>query len=676
MRGMFLRLLATLAYAALLGSRIRHHVPDRFFTRSIGDGSRRDCGMSVKGLTKATGLVGQYLFWYFLALFVWLLGTVLQGWAAVTFFPEGSFIQMAVWYFSPIGGIFFTTIILILLAPDGKEEGERLPLILQDQLLRGRMLFDFDISTVRHQSEFAFERPGGIFFGGMWLPPDYATKNFVYVGCVGSGKSMHLALQMKSTLSDIGTAGSDSRAVIYDPKTEHLSKLVGMGIPADRIVICNPYDLHSSAWDMARDIRDEDSAYQFSRLIIGNEKLTRDEFFRDGASAILFSVVLCLMEKKPDSWDLRDVVLCCASRDRIGRLVASSKNPLILEMILEYFGGQEMSASVFSNLNNALFKFRTVAALLSHAETKFSLNDFVKRSEILLLGENHNNREAIGTLNRFLLARVAQLVEGQKDSETRRTYIYVDEARLFGAVDPLRSLFVFGRSKGCVCTIAFQSFRGFDDIWGEAAAAEILQNCNNRGFFRVNDHADADRASRFLDETESKKWTEGHNTGTSEGSSYSYKSGSSTNSGSNQGKSFSQHFRTDRVVTTSDLKNIPLPDRNRNIGLMGYYTTPVIGAPFKRTLTSEYLSQELPGSAEGVEDFVPRPASHQELVDFSDDELRELGLLEEEKSRRQGRPKSSRKRNKTEDVSSLDDLEDQMRRIEEDREARPDEWPD
>lgn len=591
--------------------------------------------MTIKHLKDASYSTFLYMTGYLGALVLWLSWTVGQGvlayWSFYVWFPDMPvLLAMIFMYSSPVLGIIFTGIVFILFAPEGEVQGGRRSLYFQDELLRGRALLDFNIPTVRHQSEFAFERPGSIFFGGMWLPRDYATKNFVYVGCVGSGKSMHLALQMKSTLPEIGKPGSDSRAIVYDPKTEHLSKLIGMGIPEDRIIICNPYDLHSSAWDIARDIRDADTAQQFSRLIIGNHDMSHDQFFKDGASALLYAVVLCLMEKKPDSWDLRDVVLCCASRKRIADLVTATNKSLIRDMISEYYGGQEMSSSVFSNLNNALFKFRTVAALLSRAETKFSLNEFVENSEILLLGENHNNREAIGTLNRFLLARVAQLVEGQKDSDTRRTYIYVDEARLFGAVDPLRTLFVFGRSKGCVCTIAFQSFRGFDEIWGEAAAAEILQNCNNRGFFRVNDHVDAERASVFLDETESKKWTKGQSSGSSEGRSYGGKSGGSSSSGTSEGQNYGQQFTKDRVVTTSDLKNIPLPDRKRGIGLMGYYTTPVIDGPFKRTLESEFLSGELPRSAPGVEDFIPRPMSHQDLEDFSEEELRQLGILDED----------------------------------------------
>jgi hypothetical protein len=84
-------------------------------------------------------------------------------------------------------------------------------------------------------------RDRGIFFGGLTIPSSEAHTHFRITGAAGSGKTNLLRLFMQSFLPQI-QPGNHNRALIYDPKSEFLPVIVGMGVSQDVVRILNPFD--------------------------------------------------------------------------------------------------------------------------------------------------------------------------------------------------------------------------------------------------------------------------------------------------------------------------------------------------------------------------------------------------------------------------------------------------
>jgi hypothetical protein len=103
-------------------------------------------------------------------------------------------------------------------------------------------------------------------WAGEDLPGDVAEGNLIVAGAVGTGKTrMH-----RETLTSIVPTiypGSDRRALIYDVKCDLLSELSTMN-PQAPIVIFNPWDKRSVAWDMALDIKTPTDSKAFAQALI------------------------------------------------------------------------------------------------------------------------------------------------------------------------------------------------------------------------------------------------------------------------------------------------------------------------------------------------------------------------------------------------------------------------
>src|SRR5215210_7824166 len=118
----------------------------------------------------------------------------------------------------------------------------------------------------------------GICWGGrVWgksLPQQSATKNYCFVGTVGSGKTVSIKLLLQTVLPFITYEEFDHRALVYDPKQEMIPFLLGLNqylreleeedakaedrplqdIKPIEVKTLNPFDVNGYAWDMARDV--------------------------------------------------------------------------------------------------------------------------------------------------------------------------------------------------------------------------------------------------------------------------------------------------------------------------------------------------------------------------------------------------------------------------------------
>ena len=196
------------------------------------------------------------------------------------------------------------------------------------------------------------------------------------MGAPGSGKSTSLLLLMKSVLPGI-RLGSNRRALIYDAKRDIYATLIGMGLPPERIVILNPFDARSSAWDMARDITSPAIAMEIGTIFVP-ERDEMQPFFPEAARSLLGGLMEAFLTRAPGRWTLRDVVLALRSEVRLKRILGD--NPNTKPLISRYLGEGDMQSSVAATLDTTMRRLAFVAAAWDRADSKVSLQDFLRNS--------------------------------------------------------------------------------------------------------------------------------------------------------------------------------------------------------------------------------------------------------------------------------------------------------
>lgn len=132
--------------------------------------------------------------------------------------------------------------------------------------------------------------------------------------------------------------------------------------------------------------------------------------------------------------------------------------------------------------------YRPVAELWKQRQQKLSLRDWLITDSVLLLGTNATVETALSAINEVMFRVLVEEVDMQTDSSTRRTWFWIDEARLSGPLlrgKMLPYLAVKGRSRGARLVLAFQDIEGFREAAGTRIANEIIAQCSHKALLRM-----------------------------------------------------------------------------------------------------------------------------------------------------------------------------------------------
>ena len=443
-----------------------------------------------------------------------------------------------------------------------------------------------------------------ISWGGALLSEKAETSHFLVVGTTGSGKSLTLGRLMREALKG-ARPGEDRRALVYDPKTEVASSLVKLDLDIP-VVYLNPFDKRSSQWDMSADITGPATALQVAAIFIPEEQGSSNRYFTDTARDLLREVMMSFV-KSGCEWTLRDIVLAMRSKERLQEVLERTAEGA--ELFALHAGDPRAFHNVLSTARSRLAPFEPIAALWHRAELKVSLRDWVRGEMVLVLGNDESARAAMDALNQVLFRRVTELALREPNSDTRRTWFFLDEVREAGKLDGLSQLMNKGRSRGCCVALGFQDIHGLKAVYGNEVALEIVGQCSQKALLRMESEATAKWGSATIGQYEQVDVLHGQ-------------SGGFVRSGQ---RSASEQWRTADLVMPSELLGIEPTTMER--GLTGYYLTPHIGA-FRRTLPlSELLRPEK--RAAQAPDFIERPESEQYLERWGLEDCMRLGLSQE-----------------------------------------------
>ena len=440
---------------------------------------------------------------------------------------------------------------------------------------------------------------GPIEWGGTRLPEGAETTHFLVVGTTGSGKTLTLNKLMGNALRGLDR-GCDRRALIYDPKTEVAGYLASLDLNVP-VAFLNPFDSRCAQWDMSADVTSPVSALQVASILIPEESASTNRYFTDTSRDLLAELMMCFVASG-SSWTLRDVVLGMRSRERLQEtLCRTDRGRELFEM---HSGDRRAFHNVLSTARSRLSPYEPVAALWSRSEKRVSLRDWVSGEMVLVLGNDDSARQAMDSLNRLIFQRACELALRQPNSSTRRTWFFLDEVREAGTLDSLGRLMTKGRSRGCCVALGFQDIHGLKSAYGPEVALEIVGQCSQKAFLRMDSESTAKWASATLGQYE-------HVDVLRSQSGYF-----------DRASHRAEQWRTADVVMPSEFMSI-LPTTMED-GLTGYYVTPHIGA-FRKTLPLSSFLDEC-SSDDGFPNLVERHESEQYIQSWGGEDGLRLGL--------------------------------------------------
>lgn len=460
-------------------------------------------------------------------------------------------------------------------------------------------------STVRSKS---------LRWGNNWLPWSAATQHFLAVGTTGSGKSQVQRLLLREPLRAI-TDGSDSRALIFDAKGDTTAYLKRIGVTCP-VYSLNPFESRDSvpiavSWDIAKDITSPARALNLVASLFPQEKSGNNQYFSDAARMVVTSIVESFIRHSCDRWTFSDLVYTSLSKERIQAVL--ERDALGRETLDAFFGDERTGYAVFTTVVSKMRYYAPIAALWQRSNRRLSIREWLSDDSILLLGSNATAKASLDALNGQIFKVMTEEIDAQTNSSTRRTFVWLDEARLAGSLlksELLPFLAVKGRSRGAALVISFQDMEGFREAAGPRIANEIVAQCSNKALLRQESDESSQWASKVLGQTEVLE---------------GFRSNSSNGLGlASMGQNISEQRVVKDAVLASEFYGLPVTSKEN--GLTGYFVTATSGAS-RSVISPDDIEHVVVGEREEKRDAIQyRPETDQWIKEWTVEDRERLLL--------------------------------------------------
>jgi type IV secretory pathway TraG/TraD family ATPase VirD4 len=319
------------------------------------------------------------------------------------------------------------------------------------------------------------------------LPVEEATKHMLLCGMTGSGKTTAINLVLQSLAHRFRRdAPRPEQLILFDAKNDALPLLASLGLKpdADNVWILNPYDARSAVWDLGDAVQTPALARALATLLVPEEPNATARYFSDAARDLVYAVILGLREVSGSKWTFRDLLCALDSREHI--LGVAAHSPRGGRLARAILADTQHSFSVISTLATKTGHFEAVAALWHTNRTgrRFTIQEFMRRPGVLVLGNDPVLRESFWPINAILLKALSHYILRQPNTHQPRHWFVLDEFRAMEKVDCIHQLLNRGRSKGAAVLLGIQSLEGLIEVYGEHGAHDIVSQCALKVFLR------------------------------------------------------------------------------------------------------------------------------------------------------------------------------------------------
>lgn len=440
-------------------------------------------------------------------------------------------------------------------------------------------------------------RPDAVFWGMENVSVRAARTHFVIVGTAGSGKTISIRLFLQSIAPRV-TPPHTERLILFDPKRDMLSVLAGIGFKEKDIIILNPFDARSYAWDIAADIRHPAQAHYLGDLLIPEEPQSSAPYFWRAARQLTTATVTALIQTHPGKWSLRDLLCVLASKQRITTIIGKD---LFAKHLAENFIKDERHIdATLSHIATNVGQLSLVAALWHHNPKKISLLSSFD-SGVVVLADHPVFHLRVAPINALILQILSDQALSGPETEGQNAWFVLDEFRWMERIPGIGQLLNQGRSKGVSVVLGLQDLEGLKVVYREDGANEILSGCDNKSFLRISNPATSRWAQQNFEEKEETE-----------------RDHSRTVGDHNSSKTEAEHIVTRPLYSSADFRNLLYPELGY---LEGIHDIPITGRVTKTTeVFSTVLSMLDPASPDTIQNEDPRDANDQKFVPWTTEE--------------------------------------------------------
>lgn len=357
---------------------------------------------------------------------------------------------------------------------------------------------------------------------GIPVPGDVFYRHCLLLGTPGSGKS-----QLIGDLLDQARRRGE-KVILFDPGAEFLST---HGQSADRIL--NPFDARSQGWNVLREIRNQWDADAISNSLIqrvGGQQGSGNDFFYDGARIVLAEALKRYEFRDPATMPDIFTQLATSPVSQLYKRLQGTPAAPFLDL-----GAKAQGSGIQATLNSKLSAWQ----YLQNGD--FSIRDWIRSgSGWLFLTSREDAHAALQPLISLWLEIAVTELLCRPSNEGQRIWIVVDELASLQKMPALLRILSMGRKYRTACVLATQNPSQLQGIYGREGANALMGTVGNRCVFRLEDHEDAEAASKYFGQAEIEERKESQNMGARQ-----------------QGSNLSEERRTEQIIMASQIQGLP-----------------------------------------------------------------------------------------------------------------------
>lgn len=328
------------------------------------------------------------------------------------------------------------------------------------------------------------------------------------IGAPGAGKTNFINANLKRILE---TMESDDVIIVFDTKGDYLTEFGGMIADRDKIVIgtgeeyrneTSYHNIFAEIMPRGMDGRlvytmDSDTdALDFSTQLFSKMDSEIQPIFPAMAGQIFAAVLVYYMRTfwKTDQSKLNNKELL--------RFFSHSTNEDIRNILcldymkdyrkcMDYISGKSSETQgVNSYLGAVLGKMFIGPFAESCCGREFSMREVVygSRKKVLFIEYDLQRGNVLAPMYGMLIDRALAYALGGREKIKKNKYFLLDEALLLPKLEHLQNSTNFGRSQGIKIICGSQNIEGFENLYGEAGAKNMLSSFQNIVAFKVTDY--------------------------------------------------------------------------------------------------------------------------------------------------------------------------------------------
>ncbi|WP_297504916.1 type IV secretion system DNA-binding domain-containing protein [Ferrovum sp.] len=409
-----------------------------------------------------------------------------------------------------------------------------------DQWLRGAKIVPVEtlVDLVKdEESEFEI--------GGVPIPLSKMTRNILFTGAMGTGKSQGL-LHMLDRARKL-----NKKCVVYDKTGEFTEYYYRPG----KDFILNPLDARCAAWSVFNDVIDDFDFAMIATYFVPENKNSSDPIW-DNAARLLLEDILRIEYNKGAGRSMRGVseAIMKSTLDDLAELLRSNKAMASGTINEKNERGSE-SVRLTLSTSPALRYFQYLPEPTPD-NPSFSMREWSKIEDdswafITSSSTQHEAIKPFATV--WIETALVGFMESRPDPRLK-AMIFLDELASLQKMKALEMALVEARKFGICSILGLQNVAQMDITYGEDMAKVLFSNCQTKLILRVTDESTSKRYAELLGKEDVEEKSESNSFG---------------EEASRDGVNIATRRNEREVVTASEIAT--LPDLTGYLQLPGDY---------------------------------------------------------------------------------------------------------